>query len=143
MKEIDSDVKIAELYKELRDEGMRDEKHCMPIKQIPDLGWKAPEAAKATPTGDPDYQSPRSPPLATAKTPPAGDSDNQSTRPPAQTKTTKIPQIEPMPQRKTPLRCSERIKKKMDTINEIIDEEVEVLESTSQGNEMLNIFKWQ
>ena len=41
MKEIDSDVKIAELYKELRDEGMRDEKHCMPIKQIPDLGWKA------------------------------------------------------------------------------------------------------
>ena len=24
MKEIDSDVKIAELYKELRDEGMRD-----------------------------------------------------------------------------------------------------------------------
>ena len=50
MKEIDSDVKIAELYKELRDEGMRDEKHCMPIKQIPDLGWNAPEAAKATPT---------------------------------------------------------------------------------------------
>ena len=96
MKEIDSDVKIAELYKELRDEGMRDEKHCMPIKQIPDLGWKAPEAAKATPTGDPDNQLPRSPPSATAKTPPAGDSDNQSTRPPAQTKTTKIPQIEPM-----------------------------------------------
>ena len=58
MKEIDSDVKIAELYKELRDEGMRDEKHCMPIKQIPDLGWNAPEAAKATPTGNPDKQSP-------------------------------------------------------------------------------------
>ena len=98
MKEIDSDVKIAELYKELRDEGMRDEKHCMPIKQIPDLGWNAPEAAKATPTGDPDKQSPRSPPLATAKTPPAGDSDNQSAR----TKTPKFPQLEPMPQRKTP-----------------------------------------
>ena len=106
---------------------MRDEKHCMPIKQIPDLGWKAPEAAKATPTGDPDNQSPRSPPTATAKTSPAGDSDNQSTKPPAQTKTTKTPQIEPMPQRKTPLRRSERIKKKMDTINEIVDEEVEVI----------------
>ena len=77
MKEIDSDVKIAELYKELRDEGMRDEKHCMPIKQIPDLGWNAPEAAKATLTGDPDKQSPRLPPSATAKTPPVGDSDNQ------------------------------------------------------------------
>ena len=69
---------------------MRDEKHCMPIKQIPDLGWNAPEAAKATPTGDPDKQSPRSPPSATAKTPPAGDSDNQSAR----TKTPKIPQLE-------------------------------------------------
>ena len=98
LKEIDSDVKIAELYKELRDEGMRDEKHCMPIKQIPDLGWNA-EAAKATPTGDPEKQLPRSPPSATAKTPPAGNSDNQSTRPPAQTKTTKILQLEPMPQR--------------------------------------------
>ena len=138
MKEINSDVKIAELYKELRDEGMRDEKHCMPIKQIPDLGWNA---AKATPTGNPDKQSPRSPPSTMTKTPPAGDSDNLSTRPPAQTKTTKIPQLEPMPQRKTPLRCSERIKKKMDTINEIVDEKVEVLESTSQGNETLNIFK--
>ena len=111
LKEIDSDVKIAELYKELRDEGMRDEKHCMPIKQILDLGWNAPEAAKATPTGDPEKQSPRSPPSATAKTPPAGDSDNQSKRPPAQTKTTKTPQLEPMPQRKTPLRHSERIRK--------------------------------
>ena len=76
-----------------------------------------------------------------AKTPPAGDSDNQSTRPPTQTKATKIPQLEPMPQRKTPLRRSERIRKKMDTINEIVDEKVEVLESTSQGNETLNIFK--
>ena len=135
MKEIDSDVKIAELYKELRDEGMRDEKHCMPIKQIPDLGWNAPEAAKATPTSDPDKQSPRSPPSAMAKTPPAGDSDNQSAR----TKTTKFPQLEPMPQRKTPLRRSERIRKKMDTINEIVDEKV--LESTPQGNVTLNIFK--
>ena len=76
MKEIDSDVKIAELYKELRDEGMRDEKHCMPIKQIPDLGWKALEAAKAKPASDPDDQSLRSPPPATNETPPAGDSDN-------------------------------------------------------------------
>ena len=93
MKEIDSDVKIAELYKELRDEGMRDEKHCMPIKQIPDLGWKAPEAAKATPAGDPDNQSLRSPPSATAKTPPAGNSDNQSTRPPAQIQVHKNPTV--------------------------------------------------
>ena len=135
MKEIDSDVKIAELYKELRDEGMRDEKHCMPIKQIPDLGWKALEAAKATPASDPDDQSLRSPPPATNETPPAGDSDNQSVR----TKTPKFPQLEPRPQRKTPLRRSERIKKKMDTINEIVDEKV--LESTPQGNETLNIFK--
>ena len=29
----------------------------------------------------------------------------------------------------------------MDTINEIVDEKVEVLESTPQGNETLNIFK--
>ena len=29
----------------------------------------------------------------------------------------------------------------MDTINEIVDEEVEVLESTPQGNVTLNIFK--
>ena len=137
MKEIDSDVKIAELYKELRDEGMRDEKHCMPIKQIPDLGWKAPEADKATPAGDPDNQSLRSPPPATTETPPAGNSVNQSAR----TKTPKFPQLEPMPQRKTPLRHSERIKKKMDTINEIVNEKVKVLESTPQGNVTLNIFK--
>ena len=138
MKEIDSDVKIAELYKELRDEGMRDEKHCMPIKQIPDLGWKAPET-KATPTGDSDIQSQKSPPTATAKTSPAGDPDNQSTKPPAQTKATKNPVLEPMPQRKAPLRRSERIKKKMDTINEIT--EVEVLETSPQGSKKLNIFK--
>ena len=108
----------------------------MPIKQIPDLGWKAPEAAKATPAGDADNQSLRSPPPASTETPPAGDSDNQSVR----TKTPKFPQLEPMPQRKAPLRRSERIKKKMDTINEIVDEKVEVLESTPQGNETLNIF---
>ena len=138
MKEIDSDVKIAELYKELRDEGMRDEKHCMPIKQIPDLGWKAPET-KATPTGDSDNQSPKLPPTATAKTSPAGDPDNQSTKLPAQTKATKNPVLEPMPQRKAPLKRSERIKKKIDTINEIT--EVEVLETSPQGSKKLNIFK--
>ena len=44
-----------------------------------------------------------------------------------------------MPQRKTPLRRSERIKKKMDTINEIVDEKV--VEPTPQGNGTLNIFK--
>ena len=43
--------------------------------------------------------------------------------------------------RSSALRRSERIKKKMDTINEIVDEKVEVLESTPQGNETLNIFK--
>ena len=138
MKEIDSDVKIAELYKDLRNEGMRDEKHCMPVKQIPDLGWKAPETAKATPSGNPDNQSPRSPPTTTVNIPPAGSSDNHSTEQPAQTKTIKL---EPMPQRKTPLRRSERIRKKMDTIHEIVDEQVEVLESPPQGNAKLNIFK--
>ena len=49
--------------------------------------------------------------------------------------------MEPMPQRKAPLRRSERIKKKMDTINEIVEEEVEVLETSPQGNEKLNILK--
>ena len=109
----------------------------MPIKQITDLGWKALEAAKATPASDPDDQPLRSPPPATNKTPPAGDSDIQSVR----TKTPKFPQLEPMPQRKTPLRCSERIRKKMDTINEIVNEKEKVVESTPQGNETLNIFK--
>ncbi|MCG8620383.1 MAG: hypothetical protein MJE68_00070 [Proteobacteria bacterium] len=46
-----------------------------------------------------------------------------------------------MPQRKTPLRRSERIRKKMDTIYEIIDEQVEVLEPPPQGNVKLNIFR--
>ena len=39
LKLIDSDVKIAELYAELRAMGKRDTQHCMPVKQIPDLGW--------------------------------------------------------------------------------------------------------
>ena len=42
LKVIDSDVKITELYAELRATGCRDAQHCMPIKQIPDLGWKKP-----------------------------------------------------------------------------------------------------
>ena len=96
----------------------------MPIKQIPDLGWNAPEAAKATPTSDPDKPVAKIATFSHGQTPPAGDSDNQSAR----TKTPKFPQLEPMPQRKTPLRRSERIRKKMDTINEIVDEKV--LEST-------------
>ena len=45
LKLIDSDVKIAELYAELRAMGTRDAQHCMPVKQIPDLGWKTPEEA--------------------------------------------------------------------------------------------------
>ena len=47
LKLIDSDVKIAELYAELRAIGTRDAQHCMPVKQIPDLGWKTPEDPKA------------------------------------------------------------------------------------------------
>ena len=43
LKVIDSDVKITELYAELRVLGSRDTQHCMHIKQIPDLGWKKPE----------------------------------------------------------------------------------------------------
>ena len=45
LKLIDSDVKIAELYAELRAMGTRDAQHCMAVKQIPDLGWKTPEEA--------------------------------------------------------------------------------------------------
>ena len=37
LKVIDSDVKVAEMYEELRKEGRRDAQHCMPVKQIPDL----------------------------------------------------------------------------------------------------------
>ena len=43
LKLIDSDVKIAELYAKLRAMGKRDAQHCMPVKEIPDLGWKVPE----------------------------------------------------------------------------------------------------
>ena len=43
LKVIDSDIKITELYAELRALGTRDTQHCMPVKQIPDLGWKKPE----------------------------------------------------------------------------------------------------
>ena len=137
MKEIDSDVKIAELYKELRDEGMR--RKTLHANQANSRFRMESPRTKATPTGDPDNQSPKSPPTATAKTSHAGDPDNQSRKPPAQAKTTKNPVLEPMPQRKAPLRRRERIKKKMDTINEIT--EVEVLETSPQGSKKLNIFK--
>ena len=40
MKVIDSDTKVAEMYEKLRKEGRRDAKHCMPVKQIPDLEWE-------------------------------------------------------------------------------------------------------
>ena len=40
LKVIDSDTKVAEMYKELRKEGRRYAQHCMPVKQIPDLNWK-------------------------------------------------------------------------------------------------------
>ena len=115
----------------------------MPIKQIPDFGWEAPVTNKATPTGNSDNQSSKSPPITKATdTPmPTGDSNSQSTKSPPLVKTKKSPALEQMPQRKAPLRCSERIRKKMDTINEIVDEEVEVLETPVQGNVKLNIFR--
>ena len=40
LKVINSDAKVAEMYDELRKEGRRDAQHCMPVKQIPDLGWE-------------------------------------------------------------------------------------------------------
>ena len=40
VKFIDSDVKIAELFTESRETGIRDAQHYMPLKQIPDLGWR-------------------------------------------------------------------------------------------------------
>ena len=40
LKVIDSNTKVAEMYDELRKEGRRDAQHCMPVKQIPDLGWE-------------------------------------------------------------------------------------------------------
>ena len=47
LKVIDSDAKVAEMYKELRKEGRRDAQHCMPVKQIPNLEW---EKEKTMPT---------------------------------------------------------------------------------------------
>ena len=40
LKVIDSDAKVAEMYKELRKEGRRDAQTCMPVKQIPNLEWE-------------------------------------------------------------------------------------------------------
>ena len=57
LKLIDSDVKIAELYAELRAMGTRDAQHCMPVKQIPDLGWKIPE--EATTKNNPKNKTPQ------------------------------------------------------------------------------------
>ena len=56
LKLIDSDVKIAELYAELRAMGTRDAQHCMPVKQIPDLGWKSPEESMTK--ANPDNKTP-------------------------------------------------------------------------------------
>ena len=57
LKLIDSDVKIAELYTELRAMGKRDTQHCMPVKEIPDLGWKTPEEAVAK--NNPENKTPQ------------------------------------------------------------------------------------
>ena len=57
LKLIDSDIKIAELYAELRAMGIRDAQHCMPVKQIPDLGWKTPE--EATQKNKPENKTPQ------------------------------------------------------------------------------------
>ena len=43
LKLIDSNVKITELYAELRAMGIRDSQHCMVVKEIPDIGWKKPD----------------------------------------------------------------------------------------------------
>ena len=40
LKVIDFNTKVVEMYDELRKEGRRDAQHCMPVKQIPDLGWE-------------------------------------------------------------------------------------------------------
>ena len=40
LKVIDSDAKVAEMYKELRKVGRRDTQHCIPVKQIPNLEWE-------------------------------------------------------------------------------------------------------
>ena len=46
LKVIDSDTKVAEMYKELRKMGRRDTQHCMSIKQIPDLEWEKEQSEK-------------------------------------------------------------------------------------------------
>ena len=56
LKVIDSDVKITELYAELRAMGTRDAQHCMPVKQIPDLGWKKPVFKREEKKTDPPKQ---------------------------------------------------------------------------------------
>ena len=59
LKLIDSDVKITELYTELRAMGKRDAHHCMPAKEIPDLKWKTPEETvrKSSPENKTPQQS--------------------------------------------------------------------------------------
>ena len=68
LKLIDSDVKIAELYAELRAMGKRDAHHCMPAKEIPDLEWKTPEeaATRSSPENKTPHQ--RGPVLRSSKT---------------------------------------------------------------------------
>ena len=39
LKVIDSDAKVAEIYKNLRQDVKKDAQHCMPVKKIPDLEW--------------------------------------------------------------------------------------------------------
>ena len=65
IKVIDSDVKIAELYTELRSAGIRDAQHCMPVKQIPNLGW---EKQIETPKEKPITQEQRMGPVLRSST---------------------------------------------------------------------------
>ena len=46
-------MKIAELFTECRDTDIRDAQHYMPLKQIPDLGWKHPDEASPEKDLDP------------------------------------------------------------------------------------------
>ena len=62
VKLIDSDVKITELYAELRAMGRRDTQHCMPVKDIPDLGWVKPEEDKEKPNPKRERQEARTEP---------------------------------------------------------------------------------
>ena len=52
LKVIDSDTKVVEMYEELRKEGRRDDQHCMPVKQIPDLNWEKENIEKEQNTGN-------------------------------------------------------------------------------------------